>query len=64
MLVMSLWELEELQEICLHLNVPIYSVQCYQDNLVPWAWSISCASDPRLSFYLIKNSENLYYVEY
>jgi len=64
MLVMSIGELSEFQETCYRLGVHIHSIKCYQDNSEPWAWSVSCDPDPRLDFYLIKNSENLYYIEY
>ena len=64
MLVMSIGDISEFQETCFHLGIPIYSIKCYQDNSEPWAWSTACASDPRLDFYLIKNSEKLYYIEY
>lgn len=63
-LVMSIGDLSEFQETCFRLGVEIYSIKCYQDNSEPWAWSISCAPDPRLDFYLIKHSQDLYYIEY
>ena len=64
MLVMSLWDLSEFQETCYRLDIPIYSIRCYQYDSEPWAWAVSCSNDPRLAFYLIKHSQDLYYTEY